>query len=101
MRDLAALLRLNPLRPEAVLSTPLLEHRPQADDVEERLLAHHASDGRAVVRVEVAVDRYAARFGERDRLLDLAALKVPFAHRCRWDGTRRACTDAAHAQVPG
>src|ERR1700686_5434880 len=79
MRHLAALLWLYPLGPQPVLPAPLLEHRAQPDDVQERLLAHHPPDRRAVVVVEVAVDGDATGFSERDRLFDLAALEVAFA----------------------
>src|SRR5437870_9449610 len=98
MRDPAALFRLDPFRAEAVTRAPLLENRAEPDDVKKRFLPQHASDPRAMVGVEVAVHSDASRLGEGDRLLDLAPLKVLFAHRCRWDGTRRACMDVAHAQ---
>src|ERR1700686_1796886 len=85
MRHLAALLWLYPLGPQPVLPAPLLEHRAQPDDVQERLLAHHPPDRRAVVVVEVAVDGDATGFSERDRLFDLAALEVAFAKRLAHD----------------
>src|SRR5258708_673966 len=52
---LAALLRLDPLRPKAVQPPPLLELRAQADHVEEWLLAREAADRRPVIGVEVAM----------------------------------------------
>jgi len=79
VRDLAPLLGLDPFRPEAVLPAPLFEHGAKPDDMKEWTLADHAPDRRAVVRVEVAMDRDAACFGERNRFSDLATLEVFFA----------------------
>src|ERR1700693_5822604 len=77
----AALLGLDPLGAKAVVPAPLLEHRPQADDVQERLLTHHPPDRRAVVVVEVAVDGDATGLGEGDGLFDLAPLEVLLVKR--------------------
>src|SRR5438105_11768358 len=82
-------------------TSPLLEHWTQPDDVQERFLTPQTSDRRAVVRVEVAMHGNAARLGESNRLFDLAALKVLFAHRCRWDGTRTGCTASGRAPAQG
>jgi hypothetical protein len=61
----------------AVEADPGLQVLAQADHVQKWLLhdepAHRAA---AVIGVEVAVDGDPARLGERDRLLDLAALEV-------------------------
>src|ERR1700704_815432 len=81
MSHLAPLLGLDPLRTEAVMPAPFLEHRPQADDVEERLLTHHPPNRRAVIRVEVAMDRDAASLGEGDGLFDLAPLEIALVQR--------------------
>src|SRR6266550_2911756 len=79
VRHLPTLLRLDPFRTQTVLTAPLLEHGAQSDDVQERALAHHASDHRAVVVVEVAVDRDAAAFSKGNRLFDLAAFEILLA----------------------
>src|SRR5260370_13011068 len=97
---LAALLRLDPLRPKAVQPPPLLELRAQADHVEEWLLAREAADRRPVIGVEVAMHSDSARLGEGDRLLYLTAGKVLFAHPCRWDGKRTRGRGAARARAP-
>ena len=83
VRNLAALFGLDPLRAETVKPPPFFEHRPKTYDMQERTLTPHASDRRAVVVVEIAMHRDSAILGKRDRLFDLASLKVPFAHRCR------------------
>src|ERR1700737_127317 len=74
--NLPALLRLNPLRSQAMQPAPRLEVWAQADHVEERTLPHHAADCGAVVMIEIAVNGDAARLGEGDRLFDLPALEV-------------------------
>src|SRR5207245_8829454 len=89
---------LDPLRAQTVQPPPFFEHRPKTYDMQERTLAPHASDRRAVVVVEIAMHRDSAILGKRDCLLDLASLKVPFAHRCRSDGTHTTSTDAARAR---
>src|SRR5919108_4751350 len=79
VRDLTAFFGLDPFRAQPVGATPLLEHRPQPDHVQEWLFAAKAADGGSVIGVEVAVDGDAARLRESDRLLYLPALKVFFA----------------------
>src|ERR1700693_2728559 len=79
--DLAPPLGLDPPRGKTVMPAPSLEHRPQADDVKERPLPHHPANRRAVVRVEVAVYRDAARLGEGDRLSDLTPLEILLTQR--------------------
>lgn len=91
MRDLSALLRLDPFRPQTVLTTPFREHWAQPNDVEEGPLAHHAPDHGTVVVVEVAVDGDPAGFRKRDRLFDLAALEILLPER----------RDACHSLVAG
>src|SRR5712671_7018382 len=81
VRNFAPLLRLDPLRAQTMMPAPLLEDRPQPDDMQEGLLTRHPSDLRAVVVVEVPVDRNAAGFGKGDRFLDLAPLEVPLVWR--------------------
>src|SRR2546430_9448494 len=89
MRNLAPLLRLDPFRSQAVEPAPLFELHTEPDHMKKGLLTRKTADGRAVIRVEVAVHRDPARLSERDRLLYLAALKVlfvqsgPIVHRCR------------------
>src|ERR1700730_4295128 len=78
MRDLAALLGLDPLRPQPVLPAPRLQWPPKPDHMKERALSSHSSDRGAVVVVEVAVYGDAARFGEGDRFFDLASLEIFF-----------------------
>src|SRR3981081_2865121 len=73
MSHLAPLLGLDPLRTEAVMPAPFLEHGPQADDVEERLLTHHPPNRRAVIRVEVAKETYAHSPGQGDGRVDFVA----------------------------
>jgi len=63
--------------------TEVLRSRPQADDVQERFLPAHSADGGPVIGVEVAMDRYAARLSESDRLLDLPALEVALLAHAR------------------
>src|SRR6266850_3340312 len=83
VRHPPALFGLDPFRPKAMLATPLLQHRAQPDDVQKGALAQHAPDHRAVIVVEVAVDRDATGFRKRDRFLDLTALEVLLAKRRR------------------
>lgn len=80
MGDPAPFLGLDPLGSKAVQPAPLLQLRPQTDHVEKRFLAPEPPDGRTVIGVEVAMHGDAAGLGEGDRLMDLAALKVPFLH---------------------
>src|SRR5258708_34906848 len=80
VRDLAALLGLDPFRPETVLPAPLFEHRAKPDDVKERALADHAPDRRAVIRVEGAGDRDAGCLGEGDRFFDVATPELFLDH---------------------
>src|SRR5689334_23079877 len=79
--DLAPFRGLDPLGSKAMEPAPPLELRPQADHMKERFLTAEPPDGRAVIGVEVAMHGDAAGLGEGDRLVDLAALKVSFAHR--------------------
>jgi hypothetical protein len=55
---------------------PFLQHFTPSDHVQERLLTAYASDGAAVVMVEVPVHRNAAAFSESDGFFDLAALEI-------------------------
>jgi len=64
---------------EAMPADPDLQVLAQPDHVQERLLHQEAAGGAAaVVGVEVAMESDAAGFGVGDRLLDLAALEIPF-----------------------
>ena len=76
MRDLAALLGLDPFRAQAMLAAPLFEHRTQADHMQERFLSDKSADRGAVVVVEVAVNRDAALLSEGDRFSDLTPLEI-------------------------
>src|SRR5450759_5060268 len=113
MSNLAALLGLDPLRPEPMLPAPFFEDRSQSDDVQEGLFPHHPSDRRAVVVVEVAVDGNPARLCKSDRLLDLSPLEIALAERLahapevtafdqgRSAERRKYCMAAARARVAG
>src|SRR5579864_6256149 len=90
MSDAAPLLGLDPFRAQPMEPAPFFERRTKPDHVQKRLLPPHPANRRAVVGVEVAVHGDAACLRKRDGLLDRATLKVLFAHRCRWDGTRTA-----------
>src|SRR5260370_41176150 len=79
--DLPSLLRLDPLRPQAMQPAPGLEVRAQPDHVQERPLAHHAPNGGAVVVIEVAVDGDAPSFRKRKSLLDLPSLVIQYFWR--------------------
>src|SRR5438876_4194334 len=77
---------------------PFLELLPQADHVEERLLSRESADRRAVIGIEVAMHRDAARLGERDRLFDLSPLEVmllEFSAGAGADGFHSAPTHAS------
>src|SRR3954447_12862234 len=97
MGDRPSLFGLDPLWPQAVTAAPSLERRPEADHVQERLLAAKSPDGRAVVSVEVAVDGDTACLRERDRLLDLPTLEIALLER-RLDHDRRSRQIGRYAQ---
>src|SRR5258708_2829488 len=103
VRPLAALLGLDRLGPQPVLPAPLNECGAQPGDAEKWFLAHHPADRRAVVIIEVAVNRYAARFGERQGLFDLATLEIalpqPGIHRDTTNCARMALRRYAEATI--
>ncbi len=75
--DAAPLLRLNPLRPQAVGGAPCLQLRAEPDDMQERPLhGYTAGRERAVIAIEVAVYGDAPGLGELDSGRQFPALEV-------------------------